>query len=266
MEKVNASSSSKGKVVGKSDKQPLYKPTVEAYDQWAPTYDTDGNFLQSLDSIMTQEMLPHLTGLLPGESMIVDLGCGTGRTTLALLRLPSIRLVGLDNSRGMLDIATARCNQTLASLPEDGRVATLYFETWDLLDQAKDVPEIAKNADAVVSTLVVEHIPLDVFFGACSRMLKRGGVLLLTNMHPDMGAETQAGFTDPVSGEKVRPVSYVHTIEKIVEEAKRWNFDVVWGPRERGVREDDLEKLGGRAEKWVGKKVWFGMILRLKKD
>ncbi|KAL8644963.1 MAG: hypothetical protein Q9226_007507 [Calogaya cf. arnoldii] len=264
MEKENAPSS-KGKVVGKSEKQPIYKPTVVAYDQWAPTYDTDGNFLQFLDSIMMREMLPQLTGLLPPKAMIVDLGCGTGRTTLALLRLPNVRLVGLDNSRGMLDIATARCNQTLASLPKDGRVATLNFETWDMLDRANHVPEVAKNADAVVSTLVVEHIPLDVFFEACSSMLKRGGVLLLTNMHPDMGAETQAGFTDPASGEKVRPVSYVHTIKKTVEEAKKWSFEVIWGPKKRGVREDDLEKLGGRAKKWFGKKVWFGMILRLKK-
>ncbi|KAL8755766.1 MAG: hypothetical protein Q9184_004703 [Pyrenodesmia sp. 2 TL-2023] len=263
MEQANASSS-KGKVVGKSDKQLIYKPTVEAYDQWAPIYDTDGNFLQFLDSIMMRGMLPQLTGLLPPKSLIVDLGCGTGRTTLALLRLPSIRLVGLDNSRGMLDIARARCNQTLASLPKDGRVATLDFESWDMLDQAKEVPEVAKNADALVSTLVVEHIPLDVFFGACSRILRKGGLLLLTNMHPEMGAESQAGFTDPVSGEKVRPVSYVHTIQKTLEEAKRWNFEVVWGPKERGVREEDLEKLGGRAKKWVGKKVWFGMILKLK--
>lgn len=264
MEKAN-DSSSKGNDVGKSDKQPIYKPTVDAYDQWAPTYDTDGNFLQILDSIMMRQMLPQLTGLLPAKSMIVDLGCGTGRTTLALLRLLNVRLVGLDNSRGMLDIATSRCNQTLASLPKNGRVATLNFETWDMLDQAKDVPEVAKNADAVVSTLVVEHIPLDDYFKACSRILGKGGLLLLTNMHPEMGAESQAGFTDPASGEKVRPVSYVHTIEKTVEEAKRWNFEVVWGPKEKGVREDDLEKLGGRAKKWVGKNVWFGMILRLKK-
>ncbi|KAI4118988.1 MAG: hypothetical protein LQ345_001019 [Seirophora villosa] len=248
------------KVVGKP---PIYKPTVEAYDQWAPVYDTDGNFLQALDSIMVRQMLlPLLTPLLPPRARIVDLGCGTGRTTLELLHLPDVRIVGLDNSRGMQAVAMARCNQTLETLAQEARAATLSFDTWDMLDEAHDVPEVAKNADAVVSTLVVEHIPLDVFFGACSRILKRAGLLLLTNMHPDMGAESQAGFTDPVSGEKVRPVSYAHTVEATVEEAKRWGFETVWGPEERDVREDDLEKLGGRAKKWVGKKVWFGMMMK----
>ncbi|KAL9011373.1 MAG: hypothetical protein Q9173_003776 [Seirophora scorigena] len=250
------------KVAGKSDKPPIYKPTMEAYDQWAPVYDTDGNFLQALDSIMVRQMLPLLTRLLPPRARIVDLGCGTGRTTLELLRLPDVRIVGLDNSRGMQTIATARCSQTLETVAKEAAAAALSFDTWDMLDEAHDVPEVAKNADAVVSTLVVEHIPLDVFFGACSRILKGGGLLLLTNMHPDMGAESQAGFTDPVSGEKVRPVSYAHTVEETADEANKWGFEVVWGSEERNVREDDLEKLGGRAKKWVGKKVWFGMIMK----
>lgn len=242
-------------------KQPIYKPTVEAYDQWASTYDTDGNFLQALDSIMMERMLPRLHDLLPPQPNIVDLGCGTGRTTLRLLKLPGARLLGLDNSNAMLSKAGQRCSEGWNALPEDQRAATLGFDNFDMLNQKGYVPHAAKTADAVVSTLVLEHIPLDVFFDVCSKMVRKGGFLLLTSMHSDMGAVTQAGFTDPTSGEKVRPVSYAHTVQKTAEEAKKSDFEVVWGPEERYVHQVDLEKLGDRAKKWVGKKVWYGMIL-----
>ncbi|KAI4128137.1 MAG: hypothetical protein LQ338_002874 [Usnochroma carphineum] len=258
----SSSSSSENKETPIVAKQPVYKPTVEAYNQWASIYDTDGNFLQALDSIAMEQILPLLVDLLPSMPKIVDLGCGTGRTTLSLLRLPAARLLGLDNSSAMLDIASERCNQTWNSLPEAQRAATLSFNIWDVLAESNELPDAAKDADAIVSTLVVEHIPLDVFFSACSGMVKKGGVLLLTNMHSDMGAETQAGFTDPRSGEKVRPVSFVHTIAQVVEEAKKRGFEVVWGPEEKEVREDDVERVGNRAKKWVGKKVWFGIILK----
>ncbi|KAI4166113.1 MAG: hypothetical protein LQ346_009101, partial [Caloplaca aetnensis] len=200
-----SASNSKGIVPAKTEKQPVYKPTLEAYDQWAPVYDTDGNFLQALDSVMMQHLLPQLTGLLPPKARVVDLGCGTGRTTTSLLHVPGIQLLGLDNSSGMLCIAMDRCSQLWASLSIDARAATLNFDHWDLLHEEMDIPPTARDADAIVTTLVLEHIPLRVFFAACSRLLGTGGVLLVTNMHPDMGRESQAGFTDPVSGEKVRP-------------------------------------------------------------
>ncbi|KAI4140060.1 MAG: hypothetical protein L6R39_005978 [Caloplaca ligustica] len=242
--------------------EPVYRPTVEAYDQWAAIYDTDGNFLQALDSVMMAQILPKLLDFLPPNPNIVDLGCGTGRTTLNLLRVPGSRLLGLDNSTKMLDIARDRCSRAWDSLSKNQRAATLSFDVWDMLDEKIDMPGAARNADAAVSTLVVEHIPLDVFFGVCSGMVREGGVVLLTNMHSEMGAETQAGFTDPMSGEKVRPTSFVHTVEAVVEEAEKKGFEVVWGPEERRVHEEDFGKLGKRAEKWVGKKVWFGMILK----
>ncbi|KAL8716201.1 MAG: hypothetical protein Q9220_000106 [cf. Caloplaca sp. 1 TL-2023] len=245
----------------------IYKPTVEAYDQWAATYDTDGNFLQAIDSIeVTQTLLPALTSFLPPSPTVIDLGCGTGRTTLSLLRIPDAVILGLDNSNGMLGIARARCNETLTGLMAPAQARSVNFDVWDILslqDGTRDIPAPTRvEPDAIVSTLVIEHIPLKVFFDACSRILQPGGLLLLTNMHSDMGSISQAGFIDPATGDKVRPTSYVHTVAEILEEAKAWTFKLLRETEERAVNEDNVARLGKRATKWMGTKAWFGMIMK----
>ncbi|KAL8723588.1 MAG: hypothetical protein Q9225_000130 [Loekoesia sp. 1 TL-2023] len=261
-------SNADGKTVGSpsSANTFTYKPTVEAYNQWAATYDTDGNFMQALDSMMIPQMLPVVTHRLPFSPKLVDLGCGTGRNTLALLSVPSAMVLGLDNSGEMLNIARNRCHQKWESLSKNNRAATLSFEVWDIQSlqyEKSEVPRPAQHIDAVFSTLVLEHISLDIFFKACSMMLKGGGLLLLTNMHPDMGDKgSQAGFTDQATGQKIRPVSYIHTVFEVVQKARECGFEMIWGPKERAVHEDDLEKLGKRAERYVGTKVWFGIVLR----
>ncbi|KAL8954234.1 MAG: hypothetical protein Q9183_007251, partial [Haloplaca sp. 2 TL-2023] len=56
---------------------------METYNQWASTYDTDGNFLQALDSMMMQHLLQDFKATLPplSKQRLIDLGCGTGRNT-----------------------------------------------------------------------------------------------------------------------------------------------------------------------------------------
>lgn len=67
-----------------------YLDTASAYDLWASVYDTDGNFLQALDSIEMKMLLPRAMSMLTDTQndspttkiKAVDLGCGTGRNTL----------------------------------------------------------------------------------------------------------------------------------------------------------------------------------------
>lgn len=218
-------------------------------------------------------LLPEFLALLPPAASppwlkIVDLGCGTGRNTIKLIAVPGVQqVIGLDASANMLAIAKQRCDERLGALvTADHDAAKLVFEVYDMLadETTAPVPEIANAADAVVSTLVLEHLPLSVYFKAVAGLLKPGGVFLLTNMHHDMGVRSQAGFVDPKSGEKIRPVSYAHEIEDVVKEASRWELDVVGQVREREARVSDVEHggVGNRAMKWIGVKIWFGMVLR----
>ncbi|KAG9771820.1 putative methyltransferase AN0656 [Exophiala dermatitidis] len=237
-----------------------YLSTAEAYDRWAAVYDTDGNFLQALDTLEMKKLLPCLltlleTSNLPQPWKLVDLGCGTGRNTAALLQVERAAVVGLDVSPGMLQVARNRL------VAESGLDENVTLEVFDLLGQPGP-PESAKAADAVVSTLVLEHIPTDIFFQHVAEILKPGGLLLLTNMHSEMGKLSQAGFTDPQTGKKIRPTSYAHTLAEVEETATKHGFEIVRPFEERAVDVSMVPILGDRSRKWVGVTVWFGGILQ----
>lgn len=260
-------------------------------------YDTDGNFLQALDTIEMRSLLPAFlarvaafhsesAGSFESESSskskplkLVDLGCGTGRNTLQLLASApaGAEIVGLDASRGMLDVARRAVGEKIGQIQiqrqtEERKNPTVTLEIYDLLQSPRSPPVCALGAAGAISTLVVEHIPLDVFFESVSEILLPGGYLLLTNMHPDMGAISQAGFVDTATGTKIRPArSYSHTVGEVVAAAGRAGFEVVdvdgeghggHGVRERSVDEGMVELLGKRAKKWVGITVWFGVCFR----
>ncbi|OTA82310.1 hypothetical protein M434DRAFT_401071 [Hypoxylon sp. CO27-5] len=253
-----------------------YLPTNEAYDRWAAVYDIDGNFLQALDTIELRTLFPQFLELIssPKPWRIVDLGCGTGRNTALLPTVPDVKeVVALDSSKGMLAMARSRLQKTgdeaMTSNLELGRLAPkLHLEVFDMLASPSPPPS-AQQADGVISTLVVEHVPLETFFAHVSQMLRSGGILLLTNMHAHMGSISQAGFVDPETGEKIRPTSYAHTVTDVVAEAKRWGLEVEnagkgneAGVNERTVDGDMVEKLGPRSRKWVGVTCWFGGLFR----
>ncbi|KIW67945.1 hypothetical protein PV04_03924 [Phialophora macrospora] len=239
-----------------------YLSTTRAYDLWSAVYDTDGNFLQALDTIEVRTLLPRMLDTLNDESYpqpwkFVDLGCGTGRNTAALLAVDrASSVVGLDVSPGMLAVAEKRLQEFHA----EGR---LRLEVFDMLQEFW-LPESAKSADAVVSTLVIEHVPADIFFATAGKILKTGGLLLLTNMHSEMGKISQAGFIDPKTGEKIRPTSYAHTIEEVEAAALSSGFELLGPIKEQTVDQSMVAALGERSEKWVGVTVWFGGILRKK--
>ncbi|MCJ1445788.1 MAG: hypothetical protein MMC23_006293 [Stictis urceolatum] len=230
--------------------------------------------------------------------LIIDLGCGTGRNTAKLLAVPNAHVLGLDSSPEMLAIAKPRCEEILAAQNPARRAGTVQFDCWDMLSPGNMGPLLQSgganaptkilaagtvgqpipapgapswagsigSADAVVGTLVVEHIPLPTYFKTVANLLRPGGWALVTNMHADMGEISQAGFNDPRTGEKVRPVSYKHAVGDVLEAAGGVGLKVVdvdgEGVRVREVREELVRdgKLGERARKWVGVKVWFGVV------
>lgn len=252
-----------------SDKKGIitHLPVKSAYDRWATVYDHDGNFLQALDDRELIWLLPdfliRILSRASGEQKLVrimDLGCGTGRNTIKLLRVPNSQVVGLDASVGMLERAKARCYAFYDSVPSDLGVGRPEFGYHDMAENERVPEDLASSFRGVISTLVLEHVPLSVFFKFAWDVLAVGGFLLVTNMHGDMGAISQAGFVDPLTNEKVQTVSYIHQIGDVLAEAERVGFERVGEVYERKVERDMLETLGRRAVKWVGIQCWFGMI------
>ncbi|KAF2873586.1 S-adenosyl-L-methionine-dependent methyltransferase [Massariosphaeria phaeospora] len=249
--------------------------TQDAYDQWAAVYDSDGNMLQSVDDFELATLLPELlshvlyTSSTPSLKLL-DLGCGTGRNTAKLLshiwpQNRSINITALDFSKGMLDIAA----QKLCPLAAQNKTLTLRLDQCDCFptvsnSSASPFPVVhgLQPSDAVISTLVLEHVPLADYFSTLVTLVSQNGHALVTNMHSEMGRVSQAGFINE-HGVKVRGQSFAHTPEETVAEAQRAGFEVV-SLRERKVEESDVESgaVGKRGLKWVGMHVWYGVLLR----
>ncbi|EEP79565.1 predicted protein [Uncinocarpus reesii 1704] len=243
---------------------PSPSPTREVYD-------TDGNFLQRLDTLELQTLIPFFLSQIycsQPPPKIVDLGCGTGRNTISLLRTgpKNLNVLGLEPSNKMLAIARKKIAEYFAEMTaiEPAEAGNrVCFEEYNLLTEPRP-PLAARGVDAVISTLVLEHVPVEAFFKAVAAMLKSSGVLMLTNMHPEMGEISQAGFVHPETGVKIRPTSYAHTVKGTLEEANAAGFELIGSLKETKIDEELAEKLGPRARKWIGVYVWFGGCFRKK--
>jgi SAM-dependent methyltransferase len=247
-------------------------------------YDTDGNILQATDDSLFPGLLSQAFSLLKSSSQITvtELGCGTGRNTIKLLNVSKskkteeekgvgLQAIGevfaLDLSPSMLSLAQERWSKVVTSQPTS---PTIKFLQFNALEQSPTIIEpLLGNSDLVISTLVLEHLPIDVFFETVRSFMKpEGGYLILTNMHADMGKISQAGFLDEETGKKVQGSSFVYEIEQVLEVGERWGFIADGEVRERCVNEEDIDEdgkgglLGKRARKWIGCKVWFGCVMR----
>lgn len=246
-------------------------PTQHAYDQWASVYDSDGNMLQAIDNIELTRLLPFFLRQVQDSTVtpsisFLDLGCGTGRNTIKLLgfALPAGRnstVIGLDFSKAMLNIAA----QKMAAFQKD----RIRLECCDCFPTVADpsaspLPAIPalQPVNGLISTLVLEHVPLKDYFRTVASLLLPNGLALVTNMHSDMGAKSQAGFVNE-QGVKVRGSSFAHSVRDTVDAAQRAGLEVlsVW---EREMKEEDMQSgaVGERGWKWVGVKVWYGIVVR----
>lgn len=245
--------------------------TQDAYDQWASVYDSDGNMLQAIDNVELVELLPSFCKQVLDDSAtatisFLDLGCGTGRNTIKLLgfALPAGRdstVIGLDFSKAMLDVAARK----LTGFKQD-RIRLECCDCFPTVANPSKSPLPAvsglKPVNGVMSTLVLEHVPVADYFATLSSLLLPNGLAIVTNMHSDMGAKSQAGFVN-AQGVKVRGSSFAHTVQDAVDAAQRAGLEVL-SVKEREMREEDIKSgaVGERGWKWVGVNVWYGIVLR----
>jgi malonyl-CoA O-methyltransferase len=213
----------------------------EGYDRWSKVYDHDLNPLQALEEPILRGLIGEVGGL-----EVLDLGCGTGRHSL-WLAARGAKVTAVDFSEGML--AEAR------SKPGSGAVRFVVH------DLHEPLPFPPASFDRVVCGLVLEHLDnLGGFFGEARRVLRPGGLAFLSAMHPAMFLRgTQAQFTDPESGERVRPGSRPHPLSDFVLAALRAGFAI------RDLREDApdaaLAARFPRAAKYVGWPMLVTLVL-----
>ncbi len=163
----------------------------DGYAAWAACYEADGNPLIPLEG-------PAVTTLFGpvGGQRVLDLGCGTGRHTLALAQAGA-HVTALDQSPEMMAVAQRKLHGSPVEWIPHALPAPLPFAE--------------ESFALVVAGLVVEHVAeLPALLKEVVRVLQPGGRFILSALHPDRTADGQrARFIDPRTGIR-RPITTYH--------------------------------------------------------
>ncbi|MER5393895.1 class I SAM-dependent methyltransferase [Saccharopolyspora sp. NPDC002686] len=164
--------------------------TVTGYRTWSRTYDDGRNSAFDFDEPVVEKILD---GLPAGTA--VDAACGTGRFA-EILAGRGHRVVGVDSSPEMLERARER-------VPEG------EFSVGDLTG----LPVGDATADLVVCALALTHVPsLGPVFAEFARVLRPGGHLVISDMHPGRVMFGSVPTVRDAEGKPGRLVSHRHEI------------------------------------------------------
>ena len=127
------------------------------------------------------------------RSKVLDLGCGTGRSTIHAARKGAF-VVGFDISRKMLDECKRKVNPSLLS------------QVCYVLGDAENLPFVDSCFDAVTCCAVLHHLPrIDECAKECSRVLQSEGKIFFAEeenaarIHANL---LEVVFTSPLHGVK----------------------------------------------------------------
>jgi ubiquinone/menaquinone biosynthesis C-methylase UbiE len=155
------------------------------YERWAQTYDDSHNPLLALEQRRIASMLPDLAG-----KRVLDVACGTGRWFHLLAARGAAQLIGADISRAMLRIADTKVNLSLALIQAD----------------CAAIPLKDHELDFAICSFAAGHISnLDGFAAECSRVLRAGAELFISDLHPDAySAGWRTGFRDHLGSAEIQ--------------------------------------------------------------
>ena len=216
-------------------------PTRDGYDQWAPTYDTDGNPLVALEEPLVDQLLGDVRSV-----DALDLGCSTGRHALRLAAAGA-RVHAIDFSEAMLDQARQKPGADNVTFRSHDITTPLSYP--------------ARSFDRIVCGLVLEHIPdLAPFFREMQKVLRPTGLAVVSAMHPAMMLRgVTARFHDEQTGHEIRPRSHPHQISDFIMAALNAGL-IPDHLSEHAVDESLAERLP-RARRYVGWPMLFLMRL-----
>ncbi len=187
-------------------------PTVECepesrlFDRWAAVYDTAVNPLLMLEEQTLPPLLPPIMGL-----NVLDVGCGTGRWLSRLTALRPASLIGTDSSAAMLLRAREKTSPT----------------TDLLLRDAHTLPVADTSQDLLVSSFVLSYLEdLSSFASECARVLKSGGLLLLSDMHPETACQRGWNRSFATDGTTYRIAVRPRQLSQIIDDFSHAGFHV----------------------------------------
>jgi len=129
--------------------------------------------------------LPTATFLRAGAGRVLDLGAGSGRSTLMVLQArPAARVTAVDIYRGYFGIDDNTPARIMANARVAGVDARLDVKTADI----RALPFADSSYDAAVSAFVIDHLDREGVtrsLAEASRVLRPGGEFLLIVLNVD---------------------------------------------------------------------------------
>ena len=180
---------------------------MNGYNKWAFQYDNNINLTRDLDKIVIKKSLVNLN-----FSNVLELGCGSGKNTEWLITRAN-KLVGLDFSKGMLDIAR---NKIIS--PKAIFIETDLNEKWGISDNAFDIATV---------NLTLEHIEiLNHIFSSLFMKLTRGGKCFVCEIHPKKQLSgSKARFE--INGTEFILDVFQHSEEDYIQSAEKAGFKLL---------------------------------------
>ncbi|MCC7000934.1 MAG: class I SAM-dependent methyltransferase [Gemmatimonadaceae bacterium] len=173
----------------------------DAYNRWAPTYDSDANRTRDLDADVMRQLFASLH-----VRRFIEAGCGTGKNS-EFFAAHAEELVALDFSREMLAKARARTGAT-----------NVAFVLHDL---HAPWPVEHGVADVVSFNLVLEHVrDLAPVLAHAAAACRDGGEVLLTELHPARQYLGGQAHFQAADGDEVRVPAYLHHLSDYITAAE----------------------------------------------
>jgi malonyl-CoA O-methyltransferase len=159
---------------------PEHKAVQLAFDRFAGIYDEHAALEQEVGLRLLERLEFHR--LAPQR--ILDLGCGTGRTSAALkARFRKAQVIGLDSSRMMLAQLQRR-----SALLRPLRAVCADFAALPLPD---------RSSELIISNLALQwSTDLEPLFAEIRRVLAPGGMLLFSTLGPASFRELRTALAD----------------------------------------------------------------------
>lgn len=194
----------------------------EGYNLTADYYDKKSAYW---DSFEKDRVLPILGDLK--DKKILDVGAGTGRLCVRMARLGA-EVTALDISSVMMESLKSKVKshtQGASVSSEKSRLEIFVGDAEDLLFEDE-------SFDIVIATFLIVHLKdLHRFFDEAYRVLKPGGLFLVTNINQRKApaVKTKEGL--------IEIESFYHKPEKVIEELESLAFGI---ERQEFVREGEV--------------------------
>ncbi len=173
--------------------------SAEGYNLLADYYDKKSKYWDSFEKDQVLSLLGEVK-----EKKILDVGAGTGRLAVRLANLGA-EVTALDISEVMVDKLKKKNHKLKV-----------------ILGEAENLPCENDNFDIIIATFLIVHLKdLKRFFDEVYRVLKPGGLFLVTNINQRKAPEIKVGK------DLVEVESYYHKPELVVEELENLAFEVL---------------------------------------